>query len=337
MTNGIYTLANDFVYDQLVALLNSIEANVAAEVPVCVIPYNDQLDKVRAEVATRSNVTLFDDTESISRWENFAIQAWKSHEKAQQVWQARGASEASRLSRHRKFCCFDGPFERFIYFDADTLSMGSIDHVFQKLDEYDWVTNDFQYKSQLHHIFDYPEPELLKLFSAVVLKSHIFCSGWFASKKGVFNSTRIADLLEKLQSGEANILSLRCIDQPLLNYLVLRSGIPYFNYAFHGDEATGSHWSSQFEDRNHVLYDRGKPITYLHYMSVGSEKFTQLCKGEDVEIPYQDLFLHYRYLKTPQARPKLVSPSWLTRMQRTTSQFVNQKVGRLKSRLGKFK
>ncbi|MCX7596530.1 MAG: methionine synthase, partial [Fischerella sp.] len=30
---GIYTLANDPVYDQLVALLNSIERNVSAEIP----------------------------------------------------------------------------------------------------------------------------------------------------------------------------------------------------------------------------------------------------------------------------------------------------------------
>jgi hypothetical protein len=38
MVNGIYTLANDVVYDQLVALLNSIEANVSPNIPVCIIP-----------------------------------------------------------------------------------------------------------------------------------------------------------------------------------------------------------------------------------------------------------------------------------------------------------
>ena len=46
MTNGIYTLANDYVYHQLVALLNSIEANAGQDVPVCVIAYNDQVEKV---------------------------------------------------------------------------------------------------------------------------------------------------------------------------------------------------------------------------------------------------------------------------------------------------
>jgi hypothetical protein len=33
---GVYTLANDVVFDQLVALLNSIEKNVSPDIPVSV-------------------------------------------------------------------------------------------------------------------------------------------------------------------------------------------------------------------------------------------------------------------------------------------------------------
>ncbi len=43
--DGICTLGNDVVYDQLVALLNSIEAIQGPEVPVCVYPYNDNTEK----------------------------------------------------------------------------------------------------------------------------------------------------------------------------------------------------------------------------------------------------------------------------------------------------
>ena len=46
--NGIYTLANDAVYDQLVALLNSIEANYSKDIPVCVIPYDNDIGKIAA-------------------------------------------------------------------------------------------------------------------------------------------------------------------------------------------------------------------------------------------------------------------------------------------------
>ncbi|MEH1877472.1 MULTISPECIES: hypothetical protein [unclassified Nostoc] len=62
---GIYTLANDAVFYQLVALLNSIEINVSQNIPVCVIPYNDQLEKVNQEIKSRKNVNLFENRESI--------------------------------------------------------------------------------------------------------------------------------------------------------------------------------------------------------------------------------------------------------------------------------
>lgn len=50
MTKGIYTVANDVVFDQLVALLNSIEVNVGTDTPVCVIAYDDRTEKVQAEI-----------------------------------------------------------------------------------------------------------------------------------------------------------------------------------------------------------------------------------------------------------------------------------------------
>lgn len=332
MVNGIYTLANDVVYDQLVALLNSIEANVSPDIPVCIIPYDSKLDKIRAEVATRDNVTLFEDADAIAYWENFADQAWNAHQNAQKVWQERGLAVNYRLARHRRLCCFDGPFDKFIYFDADTLAMKPLDEVYQKLDEYDWVTNDFQYRSDLHYVFESPEETLIKIFNPEKLKSHIFCSGWFASKKTVFNRGRIEDLLGKLKAGEANVMSLRCIDQPLLNYMVLRSEIPYYNFAYHNpEETTGSHWSSKFEVVNQVFYDKGQPLTYLHYMSISSSKFARLCAGEDVDIPYQDVFLHYRFLKSPEQHPqRLVRPNWIVRAQRATNRFINKKIRNVK-------
>jgi hypothetical protein len=62
---GIYTLANDNVYDQLVALLNSITANYSKTIPVCVIPYDDKIEKVKEEIRKRKNVFLFDDKKII--------------------------------------------------------------------------------------------------------------------------------------------------------------------------------------------------------------------------------------------------------------------------------
>ena len=65
MADGIYILANDVVFDHLVALLNSLEVNGAKDIPVCIIPYDDRMEKVRVEIAIRHNVTLFENTDSI--------------------------------------------------------------------------------------------------------------------------------------------------------------------------------------------------------------------------------------------------------------------------------
>jgi hypothetical protein len=336
MTEGIYTLANDVVYDQLVALLNSIEANAGKDIPVCVIPYDNRLHKVRAEIAARSNVTLFDDTASIAYWEDFVTQAWKTHRRAQNAWKERGLPEVYLLGMHRKLCGFDGPFDKFIYFDADTLLMGQLESVSQKLDEYDWVTNDFQYMSDIQYIFD--RPEQLQFLGADKLESHIFCAGWFASKKGVFDKLKVANILDKLRAGEADVMALWWPDQSLFNYMVLRSDISYYNFAYRGrEQATGSHWSSKFERVDNVLYDRGRRITYLHYMSIPSSSFTRLCAGEDVDIPYRDVFLHYRYLNSPQERPQLKRPNWWVRLQRFASSFLKQKIANLQHKWRKFK
>ena len=339
MTYGIYILANDVVYDQLVALLNSIEANAGREIPICIIPYDHRLDKVKAEIARRKQVSLFEDQDAIDLWEGFSTQAWKAHHRAQTVWQERGIFGIYRLAMHRKLCGLSGKFDKFIYFDADTLLMGPIDAVYEKLDHYDWVTNDFQYRSDIKYIFDRPKEQLVKVFDPAQLESHIFCAGWFASKKGVFPSEQREELLNHLKAGEADVMALFGPDQSLFNYMVMRSQISYYNFAYHDvGNAVGNHWSSQFENIDQVLYDKGKRLTYIHYMSVSSTKFTQLCAGKDVEIPYRDVFLHYRYLNCPEEHPQsFFRPNFWEQIQRHIKNHATQKSRNLKYRFQNFK
>ncbi|MBG1241725.1 Npun_R2821/Npun_R2822 family protein [Nostoc sp. NZL] len=332
MIDGIYILANDVVYDQLVALLNSIEANAGRKIPICILPYNQRLEKVKAELVSRDNVTLFEDSDSIAYWDNFATQIWKNYPRAQKTWREWGFPELYELPMHRKFCAVDGPFDRFIYFDADTLLMGPIDYVYEKLDTYDWVVNDFQYKSELKFIFDGSPEQMQEIFNSENLQDKVFCAGWFATKKNIFSTAIRADFLNKLTAGEADVMAFLAPDQSLFNYMVLRSGISYYNFAFHDcEQATGNHWSSQFDVVDNILYDQGRRLTYLHYMSISSSNFTQVCAGEDVNIPYRDVFLHYRFLKSPEQRPKSFKrQSPLMRLQKTTTSFFNQKVNNIK-------
>jgi hypothetical protein len=308
MTDGIYTLANDVVFDQLVALLNSIEVNAGADMPVCVIAYNNQLDRVRAELAKRKNVTLLDDPTVFARWEEFSTQVWKTHPFALQKWQDQGIKGVYRLNCNHRYAAFDpdAPFDRFIYLDADTLLLGSPQLIFDALDEHEFVTYDFQFKNPAH-IFNLQSPKLPEIFSKDRIRNEVFCSGCYASKRGMFPPEQRDWVVEQLANGEAEILYLNAPNQSVLNYTAMRSQTPIHNLAIHLPETvrTGNSVTSpHFQEKEHLLYDKnGQRLTYLHYIGLSSKLFQRICEGENVDFPYRDLFLHYRYLQEPENRP----------------------------------
>ncbi|MTJ11707.1 sugar transferase [Anabaena sp. UHCC 0187] len=311
MKNGIYTLANDYVYNQLVALLNSIEINAGENVPVCVIAYNDQIDKVQAEIAKRPNVTLLNDPEIFARWEEFSLKVWESHPTAIQNWQKKGIKKFYRVGENRRYCAFDpeSNFEKFIYLDADTLVMQPLDFVFAQLDHYDFVVYDFQYKDP-SHIYNLSSPKLLETFSQERINSEIFCSGFYASNRGVFPPAQRDWIISELNTGESDILYMSAPNQSVLNYMRMKNNVSFYNFALNlpTGKATGCSVSSpHFEVKNNLVYDGGNLLTYLHYIGLSSKIFNQVCAGENIDFPYRDLFLHYRYLHEPEQRPKFTT------------------------------
>lgn len=307
--DGICTLANDRVYNQLIALLNSIEAVLGKDTPICVYPYDDNTQQIAAEIAKRPNVQLYNDRESIARWDNFARSAWEPHPTAFSRWKKAGSEGYHRFGTHRRYCAFDGPFDRFIYMDGDTLLMGPVDYIFDKLNDHDCVVYDFQYKDPTH-IYEVDSPKLLEIFSQERIETEIFCSGFFASKKDLFSEKQKNWLLQQLGSGEAEIVYPMAVDQPLLNYLMMKSGFSIYNFAHHlsSEQRTGCCVTSpHFTEQNHILYDKGKRLTYLHYIGMSSSIFNRLCEGENLDFPYRDVFLHYRYLSEPEKRPQFTT------------------------------
>ena len=303
--DGICTLANDRIYDQLVALLNSIEVNGGKDLPVCVYPYDDNTERIKAEIAQRPNVQLFDEREVIDLWDNFAKSAWEPHPTAKERWLKAGSKGYHRFGTHRRYCAFDGPFDRFIYMDGDTLLMSPLDRVFAQLDNYDCVVYDFQRKD-ITHVYEVTSPKLLEIFPQERLNQEIFCSGFYASKKGLFAENQRDWLIEQLRAGEAEIVYPMAVDQPLLNYMMMRSNFSIYNLALQlpKEERTGCCVTSpHFQALDNILYDRGKRLTYIHYIGLSSSLFTRLCSGENLDFPYRDIFLHYRYLYEPSQRP----------------------------------
>jgi hypothetical protein len=303
--NGIYTLANDAVYDQLVALLNSIEANYSKDIPVCVIPYDNDIGKIAAEIKSRPNVTLFQDSAAIAKWEQFAQDAWNLTPNTSHLTPRTWGRH--KLGVHRKLCSFDGPFEKFVFMDADTLCMNSLDFVFEELKSRDFVVHDYQYKDP-SHVYNVSSEKLYKVFDRQALGSQVFCTGFFASKKGLFNEELKNLCLEGIRKNDAEILYPRSAEQSLLNYMIMKSGIQVYNLILNlpADKRTGDAVTSlHFEDKGHLLYDKGRRLTYLHYIGITSDPFRRLCGGKNIDFPYRDTFLHYRYLNESGRKPRL--------------------------------
>lgn len=297
---GIYILANDAVLDQLIALLNSIEANYSAKIPVMIIPYDDNMSEVRAMSTKRSNVTIFENTDSMKKWENFAHKAWRSYNADHSKLLGRHA-----ITVHRKLCCFDGPFEEFLFMDADTLLMNKPDVVFEKLNEYDFAVYDYQFKDP-SHVYNIHSARLFEVFSEERMSSEIFCTGFFASKKGLFDERDKEIIVDKLVKGEAEILYPRSADQSLLNYMIMTCGKSSVNLALSlpSDKKTGNSATSRhFTDKEHILYDKGERLTYFHYIGVNAALIREACLGKNIEFPYRNIFLYYRFLHEPEKKP----------------------------------
>lgn len=309
--DGLYTLANDVVLEQVVALLNSIEANAGRRAdgspyPVIICPYDDRLDRLRAAIADRPHVQLWDDPDSIAHWDRFAQTVWDNTPNYRERMKL-APGQYHRMGTHRRFVSLDGPFDRFIYLDADTLVLQPLAPLFAALDEADWVVYDFQHKDPTH-VYTVDAPVLTQTFSADRVAQEIFCSGMYGARRGLFPEERLTELLAQLRSGEAELLYPSAPDQSLLNYMVMRSNLRITNLALSWpkEQVTGNSVTSpHFVERSGQVFDRDRPLIYLHYIGLSSALFDRLCGGENLDIPYRDTFLHYRYLQHPEQRPAL--------------------------------
>lgn len=340
---GIYTLANDIVFDQLVALLNSIEANIGSDIPVCVIPFDNRLNKVKQEIGSRENVTLFEDTSSIERWENFARQFASLHPEAQRTHQLHPRWYGGKL--HRKFVAFDGSFEQFVFFDADSLAMKPIDDIQEKLQTYDFVFDDWEHtKSRSNAALDIAAIEATGMFTESKIQPLLHCSSFFGSKRGIFNSEELNILLKQMiEQDEAAWVNSQAWwdDAFLFNYMTLRSNRSQFNFTLSpdGNDRSGNCANADpFVAINNVLFNQEglKPIHRIHYMGYPSIDFTRLSRGEDVDIRFKDIFLHYRFLKQPHLKPLLLKPPTF---QAKTSRFmkrVAKKINKIPNLKGKL-
>jgi hypothetical protein len=307
-TAGICTLANDHVFDQAIALINSITEVMGPDFPICIVPYDDHCDRLQMAIRDRPNVTIFEDQTVLDQWETEAKRLWDVCPNAKRQWAEVTSDPYYRMGMHRRFAAFSGPFDRFIYMDADTLLLQDVTPIFEKLDTHDWIVYDFQHRD-VSHVYNDKSEKLNQVFTPDRIDREIFCAGFYAAKRGTFSQVQLDECLSQLQAGEHDVLYGMAPDQTILKYWVMRSNLTVYNYALElpSSEVTGCCVTSDhFEVRGSQVFDRGNPLTYLHYIGLSSSLFNRLCEGENLDFPYRNVFLHYRYLHHPSERPSLM-------------------------------
>ncbi|BAY08655.1 Npun_R2821/Npun_R2822 family protein [Calothrix sp. NIES-2098] len=304
MSKGIYTLANDNLYDQVIALVNSIRKNYDSKIPICIIPYDENINKIKSLDLER--VFLFDNEDSFSKWHNFASEVW-NHSRFGDLKKTDWYHGSNTI---RKLCSFDGDFENFIYVDSDALVMSSLADCFDKLLEYDCIFDDWEHKKRECFL----SVDLINKkynYSEEYVKRHCHSSDFFASKSGLIDTHSLDKLKYSLfQDGEVNFINARgwWDEVYLFSYMTFNLNLKVFNYTLSSDpqERTGNIARVDlFVEKDHVLFNKEglKPIHRIHYMGYKSEAFSRLCKGEDTQIPHQEVFLSYRFMNTPEKAP----------------------------------
>ncbi|MEG3439811.1 Npun_R2821/Npun_R2822 family protein [Pannus brasiliensis CCIBt3594] len=291
MKRGIYITANDRVLDQSIALLNSIRAR-DEEVPVMLIPYDDNYREVADRLGEKYGVTVYPDLQLVN-------------DLAQKIYDIFGENYFARPNQFRKQVCWFGEFDRFLYIDTDIVVFEKIIDNLNFLDDHDFLCCDFQYKKGIRDVFS---PAVLE--KGVFTESDLtgmFNGGFWASKKNLLSETELFDTFKECaEHREYFDFSQKTSDQPIINYTILKRVPNRFNITrAPGCEAGNWGGSGHFQRQEDFLIDPrvNQKLKYLHWAGIRIEP----------GCPYWDIWKHYRYLGDPNppadpppAKPKSV-------------------------------
>ena len=275
---GVYIVANDKVAENAIALLSSLRLH-DPEIPVYLIPFNDDYHTVAARLASLYNVQLFPDLALINRLTD-------------NIGDIFPRDFLALPNKMRKLAAWFGPLDEFLYIDTDILFFTPVTDTLAYLDQADFIWCDYHFKGGLEDVFSEVVPAQ-GIFDEAALKD-VFNSGLWGSKKSALSLERLYDLLRECAAHREYFdFSNGTTDQPIMNYLVLKAIPSRLNIVKANPGEPGS-WGGtpHFERRGDRLFDGDRPLRYLHWAG------TPMRPGG----PYRDLWAHYRYRNDPDGK-----------------------------------
>ena len=273
---GVYIVANDKVAENAIALMSSLRLS-DRDIPVYLIPFNDDYHAVSTRLAELYDVQLFPDLDFLDAL-------------TQKIGEIFPRDFLALPNKMRKLAAWFGPLDEFLYIDTDILFFTPVSETLAYLDQADFIWCDYHFKGGLEDVFSDVVPKQ-ELFSPEALED-VFNSGLWGSKKSSLSLQQLYNLLRECAAHREYFdFSNGTTDQPIMNYLVLKA-IPHRLNIVKANPGEPGSWGGtlHFERRGDVLFDGDRPLRYLHWAG------TPMRTGG----PYRDLWERYRYRNDPQ-------------------------------------
>ena len=128
---GVYIVANDKVGENAIALMSSIRLR-DPEIPVFLIPFNDDHKTVAQRLADLYNVQLFPDLDFLDSLTD-------------QIGEIFPRDFLALPNKIRKLAAWFGPLDEFLYIDTDILFFTPVTDTLRYLDQADFIWCDYHY------------------------------------------------------------------------------------------------------------------------------------------------------------------------------------------------
>jgi hypothetical protein len=277
LRHGVYFLANDRVFDHVVAFLNSFR-KYNPTTQLCLIPFANDTARTEA-LASRYGFSVWTDGDALRRCDAISE---RFHGKV--------------LGHYRKLAAWEGEYDRFVYIDCDTVVLQPVDFVFGYLDQYDFVASH----SDIYNIRKFVWRDSIYSTAALTREQIRYSAntGFLASRTDALDLDRVDARLDDALA-LAQHMELICCEQPLLNYLVVTSNRPYtslFTLALRtGDwSIPQERWAGASIDPVPGSRVPQSPTLLVHWAGEWEKS-----RREGTPIPHRELWEHYRTMSEP--------------------------------------
>jgi len=270
-TRGVYMLGNDHVADYLEALFISLRHH-SPNLPARLIPYDEQLTRTR-ELCARYRIDLHTDP-TFPELEQIGLNLWAS------------SPYSSHQRLFRRLCIFWGPFDNFLYLDADICVLAPLEPLFDAFEKSSTSVAPFDVDHE-------------RVYRAGPLRERMihehgslgFNSGHFFSRTGVFDLEKFRLALRAAQPLAEQFQDHG--DQGFLNFAVDHLGIPQTRMNCLLPELADKQWCEQrlkhvagfwqIDRPGHA--ENGKQLCLIHWSGYSLPGW---------QLPNRRFYYHYR-------------------------------------------